>query len=232
MTGCLLKGTLSDCWTEGLKLLFEHGQYVQDQRGRETLELIGLQTVIPYKAKIPEKFTFKESALKQYKEQLLSPDNDGFAYTYGNRLFAWDGCTNQIKAIIHQLQDSRESRRAIASTWIPAYDHFVEEVPCMMVAQFLLREDDLSLLVYFRSHDFYGAYPANVFGLTGLLEYVAKPLLARPKEIVTISASAHTYDTDWQAIEKIIDMKPHEKAVRLEAHPREGKINLFGGLFP
>jgi thymidylate synthase len=204
MTGYLVKGqSLPHAWEEGLRLIWNHGEFLGDQRGSDTIEILSLMTVIPYgKITIPKLYPHKERALKDYRDQLCHPClNSGFVYTYGNRTQAWGHeigqPINQIDYAIKQLSDSPSSRRAVASTWLPTFDCMREEVPCMMVCQFILRHSDLTLDVYFRSHDFAGAYPANVYGLFGLLEMVADKLYARPKEICTISASAHVYDWDW-----------------------------------
>jgi thymidylate synthase len=204
MTGYLVKGqNLPQAWEEGLRLIWNHGEFLGDQRGSDTIEILSLMTVIPYgKITIPKLYPHKERALKGYRDQLCHPClSSGFVYTYGNRTQAWGyeigKPINQIDYAIEQLRDSPSSRRAVASTWLPTFDCMREEVPCMMVCQFILRQSDLTLDVYFRSHDFAGAYPANVYGLFGLLEMVADRLYARPKEICTISASAHVYDWDW-----------------------------------
>jgi len=96
----------------------------------------------------------------------------------------------------------------------------------MMVDQFILRNSDLTLEVYFRSHDFCGAYPANIYGLFGLLEMVADKLQARPKEIATFSASAHAYSHDWSLMAKVLGeegLPPIAQAGRSLALLREAK---------
>jgi thymidylate synthase len=193
MTGYLVKAqNLSQAWEEGLRLIWDQGDFVGDQRGSDTMELLSLMTVIPYgKINLPKLYPHKERALKDYREQLCHPDlATGFIYTYGNRTQAWGyeagTPVNQIDYAIKQLRESPSSRRAVASTWLPTFDCMRSEVPCMMVVQFILRHSDLTLDVFFRSHDFYGAYPANVYGLFGLLEMVAGKLYAKPKEICTI----------------------------------------------
>lgn len=204
MTGYLVKAqNLSQAWEEGLRLIWDQGDFVGDQRGSDTMELLSLMTVIPYgKINLPKLYPHKERALKDYREQLCRPDlSTEFIYTYGNRTQAWGHeagtPVNQIDYAIKQLRESPSSRRAVASTWLPTFDCMRSEVPCMMVVQFILRHSDLTLDIFFRSHDFYGAYPANVYGLFGLLEMVADKLYAKPKEICAISASAHVYDWDW-----------------------------------
>jgi len=51
---------------------------------------------------------------------------------------------------------------------------------------------------------FGGAYPANLYGLSRLLEYVADRIGTEPGTITTISVSAHIYDHDWDQVENII----------------------------
>lgn len=233
MTGYLIKADhLSQVWEKGLRLLWEKGEYIKDQRDSETVEVLGLQTVIPYsKIKLPKLYPHKERALKDYKEQLCHPDlTSGFIYTYGNRTQAWGHelgqPINQIDYAIKQLRESSSSRRAVASTWLPIFDCQRSEVPCMMVDQFILRNSDLTLEVYFRSHDFCGAYPANLYGLFGLLEMVADKLQARPKEIATFSASAHAYSWDWPLMAKVLGeegLPPIAQAGRSLALLREAK---------
>jgi thymidylate synthase len=210
MTGYLIKGSLPQAWEKGLRLMWDQGDYVRDQRGSETMELMSLMTVIPYgKVTIPKLYPHKERALRDYRAQLCHPDlTSEFIYTYGNRLMAWGHeigqPINQIDYAIEQLSESSTSRRAVATTWLPTIDCKRGEVPCMMVCQFILRNSDLTLDVFFRSHDFAGAYPANIYGLFGLLEMVADKLYARPKEICTVSASAHIYSWDWPLWAKVL----------------------------
>ena len=80
---------------------------------------------------------------------------------------------DQIEQVIRRLKASPATRRATAVTWIPPVDAAKDEVPCMIVDDFKLRDGRLHLSIFFRSHDFAGAYPANLYGLARLLEYVA-----------------------------------------------------------
>ena len=61
---------------------------------------------------------------------------------------------------------------------------------CMIVDDFKLRDGRIHLAAFFRSHDFCGAYPANLYGLARLLQYVAERVGAEPGSISTTSASA------------------------------------------
>ena len=127
--------------------------------------------------------------------------------------------TEQIKKKVPGLQDVREEpigfglkalKIAVvvgdgtAVTWIAPLDSSKEEVPCMIVDDFKLRDGHLNLSIFFRSHDYAGAYPANLYGLARLLQYVAGEVGAEPGSISTTSASAHIYEHDWDWVERML----------------------------
>jgi thymidylate synthase len=161
---------------------------------------------------IPREYSWNEDRLKEYAEQLQSSENPGFEYTYGERLRSWSfpglEPVDQIRHAIERLRASDSTRRATAVTWIPPLDNIREEVPCMIVDDFKLREGRLHLSVFFRSHDFAGAYPANLYGLAGLLEAVAGMVGARPGSISTLSSSAHIYEHDWDWVAEMLLATP------------------------
>ena len=74
----------------------------------------------------------------------------------------------------------------------------------MIIDDFKVRGGKVHLTTVFRSHDFAGAYPANLYGLSKLLEYVAEKVGVLPGKITTVSISAHVYDHDWDKIEDIV----------------------------
>lgn len=81
----------------------------------------------------------------------------------------------------------------------------------MMVDDFKIRQGRLHLTALFRSHDFAGAYPANLYGLTRLLEYVAERAGAEPGSIATVSCSAHIYDHDWDWVAEMVTGRSEEE---------------------
>ena len=202
--------SISEAWQRGLALIWRQGAEITDQRGTKIKEILSLQMVVedPYRDMIPPGYSWNEERLEEYARQLLSGDNPGFEYTYGERLRAWalpgSAPLDQIEQAIARLQASSSTRRAIAVTWIAPVDSRTEEVPCMIVDDFKLREGRLHLSIFFRSHDFAGAYPANLYGLARLLQYVAGEVGAEPGSISTTSASAHIYEHDWDWVERML----------------------------
>ena len=202
--------SISEAWQRGLALIWRQGAEITDQRGTKIKEILSLQMVVedPYRDMIPPGYSWNEERLEEYARQLLSGDNPGFEYTYGERLRAWalPGCASldQIEQAIARLRASSSTRRATAVTWIAPLDSNREEVPCMIVDDFKLRDGRLHLSIFFRSHDFAGAYPANLYGLARLLQYVAGEVGAEPGSISTTSSSAHIYEHDWDWVERML----------------------------
>ena len=202
--------SISEAWQRGLALIWRQGAEITDQRGTKIKEILSLQMVVedPYRDMIPPGYSWNEERLEEYARQLLSGDNPGFEYTYGERLRAWalpgSAPLDQIEQAIARLQAFSSTRRATAVTWIAPVDSSKEEVPCMIVDDFKLREGRLHLSIFFRSHDYAGAYPANLYGLARLLQYVAGEVGAEPGSISTTSASAHIYEHDWDWVERML----------------------------
>ena len=202
--------TISDAWHRGLNLIWRQGAEITDERGTRIRELLSLQVVVedPYQEMIPAEYSWNEERLEEYAQQLLSGNNPGFEYTYGERLRAWSlpgmPALDQIEQVILRLKASANTRRATAVTWIAPVDSAKDEVPCMIVDDFKLRDGCLHLSIFFRSHDFAGAYPANLYGLARLLQYVSSQVGAEPGSISTTSASAHIYEHDWDSVERML----------------------------
>ncbi len=238
--GRLIKAeTIPEAWRRGLGLIWRGGEEITDERGTRTREILALEVVVedPRKEMIPEEYSWNRPRLEDYASQLISGENPGFEYTYGERLRSWSlpcpgkergvrddrggemgidgegagGAVDQIEYVVRRLRSNPNSRRASAVTWIPPVDTEKEEVPCMMVDDFKIRQGRLHLTALFRSHDFAGAYPANLYGLTRLLEYVAERAGAEPGSIATVSCSAHIYDHDWDWVAEMVTGRSEEE---------------------
>jgi len=203
--------TIPDAWYRGLNLIWRGGEEITDERGTRTKELLDLLVVVedPCQEMIPDEYSWNLERLEDYAQQLISGQNPGFEYTYGERLRSWaipgiSESVDQIERLINHLNSDSNTRRATAVTWIPPVDSAKDEIPCMIVDDFKIREGKVNLTALFRSHDFAGAYPANLYGLTHLLEYVAKGTGTELGTIVTLSVSAHIYDHDWDWVAEML----------------------------
>ena len=104
-------------------------------------------------------------------------------YTYHQRLAAYpldDGTTvDQIARMIHRIVESPISRRAVATTRLPAVDAYLaEDLPCLGEVQIRCpRADDGTFVLHmdtrWRSRDLYKAWCDNAIALTFLQQVIA-----------------------------------------------------------
>jgi thymidylate synthase len=192
-----------------------NGEIVEDERGSTTLECTNLIMNISNpnggilynplsKKNIPVGCVWNEERISEYSLQLLSSQNKGFKYTYGERLRFNHG-TDQISEVIQRLKECKESRRATAVTWKPDVDFTEEDVPCLILLDFKIRDGKLNTTAVWRSHDIYGAYFPNTHGISSVMRYVAEKTGVKSGSLTTHSISAHIYEHDWDTAKKLIN---------------------------
>lgn len=209
---------IADAHKKALKLIIEEGEVVVTEDKQETLELsepLGIIVRSPLdEPMVHPNNPLSRRALNDYIPQLLTPVNNGFAYTYGSRLmnyplhhdpFARHNLGNsmdQLKVIhIHQENDPT-TRRAIAHTWIVGADHMSKTPPCLQTVQFVMRSNRVNLIASFRSNDICTAWGGNAFALSHLLKDYSFGLCATGY-LQTISTCAHLYLTDIDTAKRI-----------------------------
>ncbi|MBS7258336.1 MAG: thymidylate synthase [Methanobrevibacter sp.] len=136
-------------------------------------------------------------------EHQIYLDDDGFIYTYSERLQNYNDI-NQLDVIINRLNKNINSNRAIAVTYNPMVDMNRQDIPCLQLIQALVRDDKLILSVYFRSNDLYGAFPSNMMFLTYLGMKIADELGVQFDYIDYHCSSLHIYETDYEQALKVI----------------------------
>lgn len=205
-----IKGKTFDyTWPILVRKVLNNGEEVLDERGSKTKELTNVLVEItePESSEVPQGYPFSGQMIEQYEDQLLNPDKGGFVYTYGNRLRAYGdyltGPYDQIESATKRLKKCGESRRAISVTWNPSEDLSEDEVPCMILVDFKIRKGKLLTTALWRSHDLFGAWPANMFALLKLSQKVAKDLNLEVGPIVVQSISLHIYEHNWQEADEI-----------------------------
>ena len=197
--------TIKKGWEILVKRIVANGVELKDERGSVTKEL--LNTVVnvtnPSDTESPEGYFWTGEKLDKYSEQFLCSDKQGFIYTYGNRLRAHFNGIDQIKEAISRLNAFKESRRAISITWDPLIDTKNDEVPCMMLVDFKIRDGKLNTTGLWRSHDIYGAWFPNAVGLSNLAKYVAEETGSELGTLTIHSISAHIYEVNFKEAESV-----------------------------
>lgn len=221
--------TISDAWVKALKRVWNYGKELKEDQWKSKIrEVHNLVVKIENPKKEPrnnENFPWQRKQLEEYSKEYFSPDKKGFSYSYGERLVAWvedsfeegRNAINQIEEIvIDELKKNKETRRAIAVTLNPRKDRKIQSPPCMILNQFLIRDNKLHATVYFRSHDIFGASLANWFAITKIMEYVCKKVKAKMGTLTSVSCSAHIYDRDFEKVKEIISSE--KQTVKAKKH--------------
>lgn len=197
--------TIKNGWETLVKRIMSKGVEITDERGSTTKEILNTIVSIqnPLDSESPEGYFWTGEKLDKYSEQFLSSDKQGFIYTYGNRLREHFAGIDQIDEAIKRLKNFKESRRAISITWDPTVDTKNDEVPCMMLVDFKLRDGKLNTTGLWRSHDIYGAWFPNAVGLTNLASYVAGEVGADVGTLTIHSISAHIYEVNFKEAEAV-----------------------------
>jgi thymidylate synthase len=211
---------IADGWEALVRKIMKEGAEIKDERGSLTKELMNVMVSIENplgKSKsnnyflnnltdklagirdirVPEGYFWSGDKLEIYSEQFISSDIQGFVYTYGNRLRAHFNDVDQIQEAIERLKNCQESRRAISVTWDPVADTKSDEVPCMILVDFKIRDNKLYTTALWRSHDIYGAWFPNAVGLTYLAQYVAGEVGLGLGSVTIHSISAHIYEVNF-----------------------------------
>lgn len=212
------ESSICDAYLKLINLVYTEGGKVKDERGSQTREVLNIVThvkePVPFNqfhvnvpiyqyVNTPKGTFWNGERLEKYCKEFTSCDRNGFVYTYGNRLGEWFG-VDQIAVAIDRLKNCSESRRAISVTWCPDCDASSDEVPCMILVDFKIRKGKLITTALWRSHDIYGAWFANIVGLTYLAQTVASAVGVDVGEMTIQSISGHIYETDIDEVEKML----------------------------
>ena len=197
--------TIKNGWESLVKRIMKDGVEITDERGSVTKEILNTMVNIknPTDSESPKGYFWTGEKLDKYSEQFLSSDKQGFIYTYGNRLRAHFDGIDQIQEAIGRLNNFKESRRAISVTWDPTVDTKNDEVPCMMLVDFKIRDGMLYTTGLWRSHDIYGAWFPNAVGLSNLTKYVAGEVGSEIGSLTIHSISAHIYEVNFDEAKRV-----------------------------
>jgi thymidylate synthase len=197
--------TIKNGWESLVKRIMNDGVEITDERGSVTKEILNTMVNIknPMDSESPKGYFWTGEKLDKYSEQFLSNDKQGFIYTYGNRLRAHFDGIDQIQEAIERLNNFKESRRAISITWDPTVDTKNDEVPCMILVDFKIRDGKLHTTGLWRSHDIYGAWFPNAVGLSNLAGYVAREVGTEIGMLTIHSISAHIYEVNFDEAERV-----------------------------
>ena len=208
--------TAMDAWKAALHHIMEQGRPFKDDDKRTCKEVLNLSVTVEHPdVGIDEPIDSikrKEKWVYPSKDELVSiifnaHDLPLYDYTYGSRLFGYQGLKDQINDyIIPLLQTNPRSRRATAMAMDVLKDLDVKNrnAPGLVSLHFKVEEGKLLLTSVIRSNDFFIGWPANVYQLAALQRYVAGKLELSAGALTTYSISAHVFMEYDEDIEEVL----------------------------
>jgi len=156
--------------------------------------------------------------VKVPKYHILYIRRDGIPHwsgnTYGERLCKVFSYTNglneifvsQINHFIELLKKTPNTNQAIMQIG-DRTDIFLEDPPCLRHIDMRIKNNTLIFYPYFRSWDLWGAFPANLAGITVLQKYMADEIGVKSGEIIASSKGLHIY----KYVEELVKLRTNKK---------------------
>ncbi|MCX6745752.1 MAG: thymidylate synthase [Candidatus Parcubacteria bacterium] len=207
-------------WLEIIKKIMKFGTIRESFHGNNCKELFNIAIVItdedPENFKMFPYFQITKEDIKSYLPKFMTSDKGTADYTYGERLWDFPKIAgqnlkyNQVDEIIVDFLKRYPTDRAACAVTFGIQDHTAKSSPCMCFLQATNVEDKLDLTAYFRSHDIFGGWLLNAFGLRTLQKYIADKLNWPIGNLTIYSNCAHIYDNNWPIAQEIIKKYGHE----------------------
>jgi len=167
--------------------------------------------------------------LYHYKEDDLGPV---YGHQWRNYNAQYYNCftnyenkgVDQLQDVINNLSDKnkRNSRRIILNAWNPVQIDQMALPPCHVLSQYIVKDDELTTILYQRSGDIGLGIPFNIASYSFLTHILAKHCNLKAKEFIHIIGDAHIYEEHVEALLKQLKKRPYEfpKIEILEKHDK------------
>jgi len=198
---------IPDAWLQIVEKILEEGDEFKVGRGSEITTTkkisLGLEITNPETRPLGHKdapFTMKYVEQYALEYLFIGDKHEGEEYTYGERL---RHPIDQIEKVIEKYKECPEDRQNTMVIRRPE-DLNTLDPPCLTVLDTEILNNKLHFLVYFRSWDAYGGFPANIAGLQLLKEYMAEEIGVEPGKTISFSKNIHLYERQFKLAEQLV----------------------------
>ena len=236
-------------YLELLKEIREHGKNKGDRTGTGTYSLFGTQMRFDLNEGFPA-VTTKRLYFKGVKAELLwflkgstnsldleeqgvgiwKPwaDKDGeLGPVYGRQWVNWNGeGIDQIEKVIDSINTNPNSRRHIVSAWNVSELDAMSLVPCHLLFQFYVHDNELSCHLYQRSADTFLGVPFNIASYALLTHMVARECGLGVGDFVHTIGDAHIYHNHVDQVAEQLSREP-KKLPTLWLNPTVKRVKDF-----
>lgn len=105
---------------------------------------------------------------------------------------------NQIERIIERYKKNGPGNNQLIIQVGQPGDIMLKDPPCLRHIDTRVEEGKLHFVIYFRSWDLWGGFPANLAGIALLMEYMAGEIGVEPGEFICSSKGLHLYGYVWE----------------------------------
>ena len=136
---------------------------------------------------------------KEYLSYLMVnvPKKEKEQYTYGEYI------EPQFFEICKMYKESGYNTNQAVMTIGDKDSVYLEDPPCLKLVDTRVSDGKLHYIVYFRSWDLWGGFPANLAGIQLMKEMMAKEIGVEDGQLVALSKGLHLYDHQWEWGERV-----------------------------
>lgn len=108
---------------------------------------------------------------------------------------------NQIELLIWTYKHKGFRNNQMVLQVAHPTDMLLQDPPCLRSIDTRIQDGKLHFIVYFRSWDLWGGFPANLAGIQLMKEYIASEIGIKDGEIIASSKGLHLYNYVWELAE-------------------------------
>lgn len=110
---------------------------------------------------------------------------------------------NQMELLIWTYKNKGHRNNQMVLQVAHPADMLLQDPPCLRAIDTRIQDGKLNFIIYFRSWDLWGGFPANLAAMQMMKEYIASEVGVEDGEIIASSKGLHIYDYVWELAECI-----------------------------
>ena len=108
---------------------------------------------------------------------------------------------NQMELLIWTYKNRGFRNNQMVMQIASPSDMLLVDPPCLRSIDTRIQDNKLNFIVYFRSWDLWGGFPANLAGMQMMKEYIASEIGVEDGAIIASSKGLHLYNYVWELAE-------------------------------
>lgn len=175
-----------------------------DSEGHKRQEIWQLTVVLAKECKTTNIPLYTDEQVQHYGEALWNGDEPSdMTYRYGHTMRYRYG--DQISAVLAAFKKKPETFRTMISLWEPLQSLLRDDEPCLVTVHPRIVNGVMDMFAYIRTNDMFRGWPKNAAGLRHFQMRLAKEAGVEVGELTITSGSAHLYDRDWLAVDRMLE---------------------------